>query len=147
MYRFLSAPPRHLFLLCLDIRVYDAIMKLLIRSAAPIKQILLKYHRRYYLQKKLYSLELSMNFKSKLISYMQALLLTVLFFVKLFYIEKPVSYCALISVVVLMFISIAISSNRLYRNSGNYDKSSRPLLVFSICTINLSYMVIIVYMA
>lgn len=78
---------------------------------------------------------------------MQALLLTVLFFVKLFYIEKPVSYCALISVVVLMFISIAISSNRLYKNSGNYDKSSRPLLVFSICTINLSYMVIIVYMA
>lgn len=122
-------------------------MKLLIRSAAPIKQILLKYHRRYYLQKKLYSLELSMNFKNKLISYMQALLLTVLFFVKLFYIEKPVSYYALISVVVLMFISIAISSNRLYKNSGNYDKSSRPLLVFSICTINLSYMVIIVYMA
>ena len=78
---------------------------------------------------------------------MQALLLTVLFFVKLFYIEKPVSYCALISVVILMFISIAISSNRLYKNSGVYDKSNRPLLVFSICTINLSYMVIIVYMA
>lgn len=88
-----------------------------------------------------------MNFKSKLISYMQALLLAVLFFVKLFYIEKPVSYCALISVVILMFISIAISSNRLYKSSGASDKGSRPLLLFSICTINLSYTVIIVYIA
>ena len=88
-----------------------------------------------------------MSFKSKLISYIQALLLAVLFFVKLFYIEKPVSYCALISVVILMFISIAISSNRLYKNSGACDKSSRPLLIFSICTINLSYAAIIMYMA
>ena len=46
-----------------------------------------------------------------------------------------------------MFISIVISSNRLYKNSGDWDKSSRSLLIFSICTINLSYMAVIMYMA
>lgn len=87
-----------------------------------------------------------MHPKLKAINYVQMFLLMLFLTMRLFFINNPIKYSLLIVVVSLMFLSVVISMYRILRDV-KCDAKDSSLLKFMLTTINISYLVIVIYVA
>ena len=81
---------------------------------------------------------------TKLINYLQLTLLSFLLIIRIFLISKPIPYFVLTSILGLIFLSICISNYQIWSNISSHSKKL-SLYSFHLCTINLSYMVMFMY--
>ena len=79
---------------------------------------------------------------TKLINYLQLTLLSFLLIIRIFLISKPIPYFVLTSILGLIFLSICISNYQIWSNISSH---SNKLSLYAFHTINLSYMVMFMY--